>query len=121
MLREVKAKQQRDAEQRNNEERERVNKLALELEDEKQRKAKAKQKEREAAMKVIKDNMQEKKNMLAQQELDKKHEADQVKANMRLALEREKQREKETQERSKKIQALMDNMADVVRDDGKAL
>ena len=34
ILREVKAKQQKEADQRHNEERERVNKLALELEDE---------------------------------------------------------------------------------------
>ena len=47
-------------------------------------------------MKVIKDNLQEKRNRMAEHEQDKKHEADQVKANMRLALEREQQREKET-------------------------
>lgn len=72
-------------------------------------------------MKVIKDNMQEKKNRMVEHEMSKKHEAEQVKVNMKMALEKEQMREKETQARSDKIQALMENMADVVKDDGKEL
>lgn len=121
ILREVKAKQQKDADYRNAEERARGTKLAIELEQEKLKKLASKQKVREAAMKVIKDNMQEKKNRMVEHEMSKKHEAEQVKVNMKMALEKEQMREKETQARSDKIQALMENMADVVKDDGKEL
>ena len=121
MLREAKAKQQRDLDQHNAEERDRVTRLTHELEEERKNKAQAKIREREAAMKVIKENMSEKRKRAAENEVTKKREALQVEENMRMALEREQQRERETQERSRRIQQLMDNMADVVKDNGKEL
>ena len=121
MLKDVKAKQQRDADQYKAEERDRVTKLAAEIDNEKKTKAQKKQSEREAAMKVIKDNQLEKKKRMADEAANKRNDAEQLETNMRMALEKEQQRERETQERSKKIQALMDNMADVVKDNGKEL
>ena len=40
---------------------------------------------------------------------------------MRISLEKERLREQQNAERSKKIQAVMDSMADVVKDNGKEL
>ena len=40
---------------------------------------------------------------------------------MRVALEREQQRTHENEARSKRIQALMENMADDLKDNGKEL
>lgn len=40
---------------------------------------------------------------------------------MKMALEKERARELQMQERSNRIQAMMDNMADVVKDNGKEL
>ena len=72
-------------------------------------------------MKVIKDNMFEKKKMLAQQAAIKKADADQVETNMRLADEQETTRQNEIAERGKKIQRVMDQMGDIVKDNGKEL
>ena len=96
-------------------------KLAADLEDEKQNKAKRKVKEREAAMKVIKDNLVEKKKRNAELDAVKRAEAEQVEKNMRMVLEKEKAREEEMANRGKRIQAVMDGMAEVVRDTGKEL
>lgn len=78
-------------------------KLAADLEEEKINKAKRKVKEREAAMKVIKDNLYEKKKRVAELEEVKKAEAEQVERNMRVALEKEKAREEEMANRGKRI------------------
>ena len=86
------------------EERDRVTKLAAELEDERNQKKKAKQRDREAAQKVINDNLAEKRKRLADEELSRQKEISQLKANMDLAIQKEKQRELEMQNRSKKIQ-----------------
>jgi len=72
-------------------------------------------------MRVIKENMQEKKKRMVEMEQVKKQEAEQVEQNMRIALEKERKREREMKERSERIQAMMDNMADVVKDNGKEL
>ena len=72
-------------------------------------------------MKVIKDNMMEKKKRVAEMEASKKAEADQVEENMRMALEKERAREAEIAERNRRIQAVMDSMGDVVKDNGKEL
>lgn len=72
-------------------------------------------------MKVIKDNLFEKKKRNAELDAVKKAEAEQVEKNMRAALEKEKAREEEMANRGKRIQAVMDGMADVVRDNGKEL
>ena len=96
-------------------------KLQADLDEEKQNKAKRKVKEREAAMQVIKDNLWEKKKRNAELESVKKAEAEQVEKNMRMILEKEKAREEEMANRGKRIQAVMDGMAEVVRDNGKEL
>ena len=75
--------------QHNAEERDRVTRLTHELEEERKNKAQAKIREREAAMKVIKENMSEKRKRAAENEVTKKREALQVEENMRMALERE--------------------------------
>ena len=95
--------------------------MAAELEDERNQKRKAKLRDREAAQKVINDNLAEKKKRLADEELSRQKEISQIKANMDLAIKKEKQREQEMQDRSKKIQDMMDSMADVVKDNGKEL
>ena len=40
---------------------------------------------------------------------------------MRVALEKERAREQAIADRSKRMQAVMDNMADDIKDNGKAL
>ena len=47
--------------------------------------------------------MLEKKKRMAEEEVSKKQEAEQIQTNMRIALEKEQAREHETVERSKKI------------------
>lgn len=82
-----------DATRRQNEERERVAKLTADLDEEKKRKDDKKVREREAAMKVIKDNMVEKKKRMAELDAIKKAETEQIEKNMRMQLEKEKARE----------------------------
>ena len=106
---------------RQDEEKERGAKLAADLEDEKQTKAKRKVQEREAAMKVIKDNMMEKKKRMADIEAVKKADADQLETNMRVALEKEQAREREIAERGRRIQEKMDKMGEVIRDNGEEM
>ena len=78
MLKEAKAKHQQDIDIRQAEERDRVAKLAAEIEEERRVKAQIKVKNREAALKIIKDNMMEKKKRMAEEEVSKKQEAEQV-------------------------------------------
>ena len=103
------------------EERDRVTKLAADIEEERRNKAQRKVEEREAAMKVIKDNLNEKKKRMAEQEASKKKDAEQVERNMRIALEKEIAREEEMAERGRRIQAKMDKMGEVIRDNDKEL
>ena len=84
-------------------------------------KSKIKVQEREAAMKVIKDNMMEKRKRMADIEASKKADADQVETNMRVADEKEKAREREIAERGRRIQEKMDKMGDVIRDNGEEM
>jgi len=70
-------------------------------------------------MKVIKDNLHEKKKRVAELEAQKKNDADQVEKNMKMTLEKERAREAEMAARGKRIQAVMDSMGDVVRDNSK--
>ena len=70
-------------------------------------------------MKVIKDNMMEKRKRMAELEQQKKNDADQVAKNMKMTLEKEQAREAEMVERGRRIQAVMDSMGDVVRDNSK--
>ena len=70
-------------------------------------------------MKVIKDNMIEKRKRMAELEQQKKNDADQVAKNMKMTLEKEQAREAEMVERGRRIQAVMDSMGDVVRDNSK--
>ena len=84
-------------------------------------KSKVKVQEREAAMKVIKDNMMEKRKRMADIEASKKADADQVETNMRVADEKEKAREREIAERGRRIQEKMDKMGDVIRDNGEEM
>lgn len=84
-------------------------------------KNKIKVQEREAAMKVIKDNMIEKRKRMADLEASKKADADQVETNMRVADEKEKAREREIAERGRRIQEKMDKMGDVIRDNGEEM
>ena len=84
-------------------------------------KGKIKVQEREAAMKVIKDNMMEKRKRMADIEASKKADADQVETNMRVADEKEKAREREIAERGRRIQEKMDKMGDVIRDNGEEM
>lgn len=84
-------------------------------------KSKIKVQEREAAMKVIKDNMMEKRKRMADIEASKKADADQVETNMRVADEKEKVREREIAERGRRIQEKMDKMGDVIRDNGEEM
>ena len=84
-------------------------------------KSKIKVQEREAAMKVIKDNMVEKRKRMADIEASKKADADQVETNMRVADEKEKAREREIAERGRRIQEKMDKMGDVIRDNGEEM
>lgn len=72
-------------------------------------------------MKVIKDNLNEKKKRMAEQEASKKKDAEQVERNMRIALEKEIAREEEMAERGRRIQAKMDKMGEVIRDNDKEL
>ena len=103
------------------EERDRVTKLAADIEEERRNKAQRKVEEREAAMKVIKDNLNEKKKRMAEQEASEKKDAEQVERNMRIALEKEIAREEEMAERGRRIQAKMDKMGEVIRDNDKEL
>jgi len=70
---------------------------------EKEQKDLRKVQERKAAMKVIKDNMQEKKKRMAEIEKSKKADADQLEDNMRVAVEKERAREAEIAARGKRI------------------
>ena len=72
-------------------------------------------------MKVIKDNMMEKRKRMADIEASKKADADQVETNMRVADEKEKAREREIAERGRRIQEKMDKMGDVIRDNGEEM
>ena len=72
-------------------------------------------------MKVITDNMAEKRKRVAAMEHQKRQDAEQVEHNMRVALEKERAREQAIADRSKRMQAVMDNMADDIKDNGKAL
>ena len=72
-------------------------------------------------MKVRADNMEDKRKRMAELEQTKKADILQMEDNMRVALEKEKAREQETIQRGKKIQAVMDRMGDVVRDNGEEL
>ena len=72
-------------------------------------------------MKVIKDNMQDRKKRMAELEQSKKADADQLQENMRVAVEQERRREEEIAQRGKRIQAMMDKMGDVIRDNSKEL
>lgn len=93
MLAESKQKQTNDALRHKNEERQRVEQLAAEINEEKNTKAIRKVQERQAAMKVIKENMTEKKKRIAELEAIKKRDQEQIELNMRLALEKEQARE----------------------------
>jgi len=88
---------------RQQEERERVAKLTADLEEEKKNKDSKKVREREAAMKVIKDNMVEKKKRMAELDAIKKSETEQIEKNMRMQLEKEKAREDAMAERGRRI------------------
>lgn len=72
-------------------------------------------------MKVIKENMNEKKKRMAELESIKKRDQEQIELNMRLALEKEQAREQEMANRGKRIQAVMDSMGEVIRDNDKEL
>ena len=72
-------------------------------------------------MKVIQDNIGERKKRMAQLEQQKKADADQVETNMRMVRQKEIEREQEMAERGRRIQAVMDSMGDVVRDNGREL
>lgn len=72
-------------------------------------------------MKVIKDNMMEKKKRMADIEAVKKADADQLETNMRVALEKEQAREREIAERGRRIQEKMDKMGEVIRDNGEEM
>ena len=72
-------------------------------------------------MKVIKDNMIEKRKRMADIEASKKADAEQVETNMRVADEKEKAREREIAERGRRIQEKMDKMGDVIRDNGEEM
>jgi len=72
-------------------------------------------------MKVIKENMNEKKKRMAELESIKKRDQEQIELNMRLALEKEQAREQEMANRGKRIQAVMDSMGEVIRDNEKEL
>ena len=54
-------------------------------------------------MKVIKDNMIEKRKRMADIEASKKADAEQVETNMRVAAEKEQAREREIAERGRRI------------------
>ena len=54
-------------------------------------------------MKVIKDNMNEKRKRMAEFEASKKADADQLENNMRVAVEKEQAREREIAERGRRI------------------
>ena len=72
-------------------------------------------------MKVRTDNLEDKRKRMAELEQSKKAEVQQMEDNLRVALEKEKAREQETLDRGKRIQAVMDRMGDVVRDNGEEL
>ena len=121
MLAESKQKQNNDALRYKNEEKQRVEQLAAEINEEKNTKAIRKVQERQAAMKVIKENMTEKKKRIAELDEIKKRDQEQIEVNMRLALEKELAREQEMANRGKRIQAVMDSMGEVIRDNDKEL
>ena len=89
MMQESKARQIEEVTRRQEEEKARSAKLAADLEEERIAKGKMKVQEREAAMKVIKDNMNEKRKRMAEFEATKKADAEQVETNMRVAAEKE--------------------------------
>ena len=72
-------------------------------------------------MKVIKENMHEKKKRMAELESIKKRDQEQIELNMRLALEKEQAREQEMANRGQRIQAVMDSMGEVIRDNDKEM
>ena len=100
------------------EERDRVTKLAADIEEERRNKAQRKVEEREAAMKVIKDNLNEKKKRMAEQEASKKKDAEQVERNMRIALEKEIAREEEMAERGRLVRMPIFNAVVFGTDEG---
>jgi len=107
--------------ERQREEKRRVAKLAAEIEEERRTKLTKKVREREAAMKVIKDNMNEKRKRVAEIDAIKRADAEQVEINMRVALEKEKAREEAMAERGRRIQQVMDSMGDAIKDNDKEL
>ena len=70
-------------------------------------------------MKVIKENLNEKKKRMDEAEAIRRRDQEQIELNMRLALEKEQAREDEMAQRGKRIQAVMDSMGDVIRDNEK--
>ena len=72
-------------------------------------------------MKVRADNEQDKKKRMVEEESKRKKEMELVEESMRMALEKDKAREDEIAARGRRIQAVMDAMGDVIRDDGKEL
>ena len=57
----------------------------------------------------------------AELEAIKRADAEQVEKNMRIALEKEQAREEEMAERGRRIQAKMDKMGEVIRDNEKEM
>jgi len=72
-------------------------------------------------MRVIKDNMMEKKKRMAELDAIKKVDAEQLETNMRVALEKEQAREREIAQRDRRIKEKMDKMGDGIRDNGEEL
>lgn len=87
--------------------------------EERNSKARQKVEERQAAMRVIKENLNEKRKRQVELEEIKRKDQEQIAQNMRLALEKEQAREAEMAQRGKRIQAVMDSMGDVIRDNEK--
>ena len=103
------------------EEKEQVDKLNADIIQEKSTKASKKAHGRQAAMKVIVENMNEKKKRQAELETIKRKDQVQIELNMRLALEKEQAREQEMAIRGQRIQAKMDKMGEAIRYDDKDL
>jgi len=73
-----------------------------------------KKEEREAAMRVIRENQEEKRKRMQDIENARLKDAADVERNMKEQEEKDKKREEQIKQRGARIQAMMDKMADVV-------
>lgn len=88
--------------------------LQKELYDEKIKKAENKKKTREAAMRVIKENQEQKKIEIAKAEERARKEQEEIEKMVKKNIEAEEARDKAMADRAARISKIMDSMGDQI-------